>query len=162
MMAVGVIVPYTGLDEPNGWLRCDGRAVSRTRFNRLFEMINIRYGAGDGSTTFNLPDFRGKTFIATNDATLPNGQSADVNLSERTYIEVDGEERHILTISELPVHNHTGITDDGPNLGGDPGGTGGTGGGGTHTHTISVDNTGDNIPHNNLQPYLATHFLIKY
>ena len=45
---------------PNGWLLCDGSAVSRTTYADLFDVIGTTYGPGDGSTTFNLPDFQGK------------------------------------------------------------------------------------------------------
>jgi microcystin-dependent protein len=55
----GVIMLFAGSVPPAGWLSCDGRAMSRTSYARLFAAIGTAYGAGDGSTTFNLPDFRG-------------------------------------------------------------------------------------------------------
>lgn len=57
---VGSIVSYAVNVEPPGFLICDGRAVSRTQYNALFSVLGTIYGAGDGSTTFNIPDFRGK------------------------------------------------------------------------------------------------------
>lgn len=56
---VGIVQMYAGATTPNGWLPCDGSAVSRTAYVDLFAAIGITYGAGDGSITFNLPDFRG-------------------------------------------------------------------------------------------------------
>ena len=56
----GEIIPWTGSTEPTGWLFCFGQAVSRTEFADLFAAIGTTYGAGDGSTTFNLPDLRGR------------------------------------------------------------------------------------------------------
>lgn len=55
----GVISMFGGQAAPAGWLLCDGAAVSRTTYANLFTVIGTTYGAGDGSTTFNLPDFRG-------------------------------------------------------------------------------------------------------
>lgn len=56
----GTILQFAGATAPNGWLLCDGLAVSRTTFAGLFGAIGTAYGAGDGTTTFNLPDFRGR------------------------------------------------------------------------------------------------------
>lgn len=53
---VGAIIPYGGSTAPTGWLICNGAAVSRTTYSDLFAVIGTKYGAGDGSTTFNLPD----------------------------------------------------------------------------------------------------------
>jgi microcystin-dependent protein len=56
---VGVVHPFAGSTAPDGWLLCDGSAVSRTTYADLFSVIGTIYGSGDGSTTFNLPDMRG-------------------------------------------------------------------------------------------------------
>lgn len=58
----GTMFPYAGATAPAGWLLCDGTAVSRTIYARLFQAISTAHGVGDGSTTFNLPDGRGRTF----------------------------------------------------------------------------------------------------
>lgn len=54
----GVIIPFAGKSVPTGYLLCNGAAVSRTNYANLFAAIGTLYGAGDGSTTFNLPDAR--------------------------------------------------------------------------------------------------------
>lgn len=59
----GIIWPYAGAGVPAGFLLCDGSAVSRTTYSRLFGVIGSTYGAGDGSTTFNVPDGRGRLFV---------------------------------------------------------------------------------------------------
>lgn len=56
----GTVLPFAGTTAPNGWLLCSGQLVSRTTYSTLFGIIGTTYGAGDGSTTFNLPDLRGE------------------------------------------------------------------------------------------------------
>lgn len=62
-LPTGVPLPYCGGSIPTGFLLCDGSAVSRSTYSALFSAIGTGYGPGDGSTTFNLPDGRGRTFI---------------------------------------------------------------------------------------------------
>lgn len=75
----GVYVPYGGDTLPAGWLWCDGSALSRIDYAELFAKIGTKFGSGDGSTTFNIPDFTGGRFIEGDsssgtykDAGLPN------------------------------------------------------------------------------------------
>ena len=77
----GVIFPMMANSVPNGWLLCDGQAVSRETYSDLFTAIGTTYGSGDGSSTFNLPDCRGlflkgkegtDTLGVENEAGLPN------------------------------------------------------------------------------------------
>ena len=60
VMPVGSILSYGGTAAPSGWLMCDGSAVSRTTYTDLFTVLSTAYGEGDGSTTFNLPNLRGR------------------------------------------------------------------------------------------------------
>jgi microcystin-dependent protein len=55
---IGEVTMFCGPTAPHGWLLCNGEAVSRSTYSRLFSVIGTGYGTGDGSTTFNLPDFR--------------------------------------------------------------------------------------------------------
>lgn len=57
---LGVINPFGGANAPEGWLLCDGQAISRADYADLFAVIGTAFGSGDGSTTFNIPDFRGE------------------------------------------------------------------------------------------------------
>lgn len=57
---VGIVEPYAGVATPTGWLLCDGSAVSRSTYADLFAVIDTIYGVGNNSTTFNLPDLRGR------------------------------------------------------------------------------------------------------
>lgn len=65
----GVVWGYGGTSAPTGWLLCDGSAVSRTTYANLFTAISTNFGTGDGSTTFNVPDYRGRTPIGSGTGT---------------------------------------------------------------------------------------------
>lgn len=91
-MPAGAIAAYAGANAPDGWLLCDGSNVSRKSYPLLFAAIGTAYGAGDGSTTFGLPDLRGR---------VPMGISSSHALASK-----GGEETHKLTVSEMPSHKH--------------------------------------------------------
>ena len=76
-LPIGSITPYSGISTPSNWLLCDGREISREVYSQLFAVIGTSYGAGDGSTTFNLPDL---TFTGTeiNNYIIKAKQSAGV------------------------------------------------------------------------------------
>ena len=89
----GVIQMFGGSTPPAGWLLCDGSAVSRTTYATLFAAIGTTWGAGDGSTTFNLPDLRGRA---------PIGAGTGSGLSARTLGQVLGVQDAV-----VPYHRHT-------------------------------------------------------
>ena len=74
----GIIMPFAGATTPAGWLLCDGSAISRTTYSSLFTALGTTHGAGDGSTTFNLPDLRGRTIAGKDDM---GGAQQDFNNS---------------------------------------------------------------------------------
>lgn len=94
----GTVLPYAGSSAPSGWLLCDGSAVSRTTYARLFAVIGTTFGAGDGSTTFNLPDTRGRSVL---------GAGSGTGLTSRALGATGGAETHTLTEDEMPSHTHT-------------------------------------------------------
>jgi len=59
-VAAGTISAFAGSVAPGGWVVCNGAALSRSAYGALFNAIGVTYGAGDGSTTFNVPDLRGE------------------------------------------------------------------------------------------------------
>lgn len=89
----GVVITYAGSTAPEGWLLCDGSAVSRDTYATLFDVIGTTYGVGDGSTTFNVPDLSGRVVI---------GVSGTHALAS-----TGGEASHVLLETELPSHTHT-------------------------------------------------------
>lgn len=91
-MPPGAVIPYAGKSAPYGWLICDGSAVSRTTYADLFEVIGTTFGSGDGSTTFNLPDLRGRVAV---------GVDSDANLGYR-----QGYKSKALTEAQIPKHRH--------------------------------------------------------
>jgi microcystin-dependent protein len=152
----------TATDE--GWLICDGKAVSRTTFARLFAVIGTHNGAGDGSTTFNLPDGRFRVLVGDNNATLPNGVSG---LTAKSIGDVGGSETVTLTARQSGLRSHThgmGITGDAVG-GGLPGAGNTSGSPELQTKDITGATIGDGLPaidgHGNLQPYFTGRYLIK-
>lgn len=141
--------------EDQGWLVCDGSAVSRTTFSHLFEQLQTVFGSGDGSTTFNLPDLRGRAVI---------GSGVGVGLvGNYVFSRKYGNEDHRLLGSEMPDHNHS------INLYSDPAVTGGLNVCGV-VATVALGSTvtqpGNPVdwPHNAfslLQPVLTLNYLIK-
>jgi microcystin-dependent protein len=131
----GSIVAFAGSIAPSGWLVCDGTAVSRTTYGSLFSTINTVYGAGDGSTTFNLPDLRTR---------IPVGKAASGTFV--TLGATGGAETHTLTTTQIPAHTHTQnphnhTQDSHDHAQQSHSHTVGTGG--THDHAIFVTGTND-------------------
>lgn len=83
----GVMFPYAGASAPTGFLLCDGAAVSRTTYSLLYTAISTTYGVGDGSTTFNIPDTRGRIPLGAGTGTLAEAVAAgDVSAANDTFI----------------------------------------------------------------------------
>jgi microcystin-dependent protein len=96
----GIIEALSAGPVPSGWLLCDGSAVSRTTYARLFAHIGTTFGAGDGSTTFNLPPAAGRVLV----------NAGVIGSATFTAGATGGEVNHTLTLAELAAHNHTGAT----------------------------------------------------
>src|SRR5437762_10075548 len=109
----GAMMPFAGPTAPIGYLLCDGTAVDRVAQSALFAVIGTAYGKGDGSTTFNLPDLRGRAVFGRDDmGGTPAGvvTTAGSGIDGKTLGTVGGNEYHVLTLNELPSHQHS-ITD---------------------------------------------------
>lgn len=105
VIPAGVQMSFAGRSAPEGWLMCEGQAVSRSRYATLFGVIGTLYGVGDGRTTFNVPDVRGRVLVAA------DGGAGRLT-SKGGVGESGGEQSHTLTTAEMPVHAH-GVTDPG-------------------------------------------------
>lgn len=150
----GTVVQFAGDTAPNGWLICDGSAISREIYANLFELIGSTFGGGDGTTTFNIPNLKGKIPVGL------NSDDSDFNILGKA----GGEKMHILTSDEMPSHNHrqtvtasrtgsgsTYVSWNANNLFGN-----------TDTAARNTLNTGGGKAHNNLQPYITLNYIIKY
>ena len=146
IIPAGTINMFGGSTAPTGWLICNGNAVSRTTYSGLFSIIGTTYGTGDGSTTFNLPNLKGKVVVG-----LDSGDTSFDALGE-----TGGEKTHTLTIDEIPSHTH--------NLNG----TKALAGGSSYewydnpsTNKLPTGAKGGGGSHNNLQPYITLNYIIK-
>ena len=93
----GIVQPYSSTVVPDGYLLCDGRAVSRTTYADLFKVIGITYGSGDGDTTFNLPNYAGRILVG-----MDSSDSAVSSVGLK-----GGQKELSLTVANLPSHSHT-------------------------------------------------------
>jgi microcystin-dependent protein len=136
---------------PRGWMPCVGQTLPISQNQALFALLGTQFG-GNGSSTFMLPDLRGRVPIGVSSSYLAGA--------------VGGEAAHTLTVQEMPAHTHqvtacsTGATqaimannfwastmsyDDGPDATMAPG---------------AIGTSGSGAPHNNMQPYLALNFCV--
>lgn len=144
----GTILIWTTNTAPAGWLLADGSAVSRTTFSILFDLIGTTYGAGDGSTTFNLPNLKGRIVVG-----------RDAAQTEFDVLgETGGAKTHTLLESEMPAHTHaidvvasggalTKVKLDNISV--------------ANSGTFETLSKGGGGAHNNLQPYIALNHIIK-
>ena len=104
-MPPGSIMAYAGSTPPDGWLFCDGTAVSRTQYPELFAAIAAAHGSGDGSTTFNLPDYRGRFLRG-----VDGGVGRDPDRGSRTAMNAGGntgDSVGSVQADEFREHTHT-------------------------------------------------------
>lgn len=147
----GTVVDFAGSTPPLGWLLCTGQAVSRATYSELYAVIGTTYGAGDGSSTFNLPDARGRVIVGRS--------TADTEFS--ALGSVGGAKTHTLTIEETAPHTH------GPGNGTNFTNYQGSGGqighvaGGSLNFSLTTKATGGGKAHNNLQPYITMNRIIR-
>ena len=168
----GTPLPWFGASAPNGYLLCEGQVVSRTTYKKLFDEIGTRFGVGDGSTTFKIPDLRGM-FLRGNDngRGLDNGRTLGSEQSDATA--KNGLAVSDITASTVADHSHglgnfaAGSEVD-YNTARSYGSRGAsttqarsTGAAGGHTHTISGGELNDGDPET--RPVnVSVNWIIKY
>jgi microcystin-dependent protein len=178
---IGAVIDFAGSAAPTGWLLCYGQAVSRTTYAALFAVIGTAFGTGNGTTTFNVPDLRGRVVAgkdnmggaAANRLTAGNGSVAGVTLGAS-----GGAQEVAISIAQMPLHNHGGSTGQAGthfhtylrSTGRTPGGDGSGGDAPVytntntstapnHAHPITAQGGGD--AHNNVQPTFILNKIIK-
>jgi microcystin-dependent protein len=182
-MPAGVIVPYGGTTEPTGWLFCYGQAISRSTYADLFTAISTTYGTGDGSTTFNLPDLRGRVVAGQDDMGGTSANRLTSPINGDTLGAAGGAESVTLAQADLPnvtltgstssadAHTHAGV----PSFIGVSGGSGGvrnsfepdadeTNSAGAHSHTLTTSSINGGVTqtaHNNMQPTIVLNYIIR-
>lgn len=107
-VVVGSLVDYAGGADPTdpNWLLADGRTISRTSYSTLFDAIGITYGTGNGTTTFNIPDLRGRVAVAPDSMGTARG-SAAVLTSGGARGNAGGAETVALSGTHVPAHTHS-------------------------------------------------------
>ena len=179
--SAGMLMPYAGTSAPTGWLLAYGQAVSRTTYADLFSALGTTYGSGDGSTTFNVPDLRGRAIAGQDDmggssANRLTNQSGGLNGD--TLGATGGSETHTLTTAQMPSHSHTlnggikTIVQNGgsfavgldkrsytTNQGESADGTFNSSD--TSMDNFSVASNGSGNAHNNVQPTIILNYIIK-
>ena len=160
----GAMTMFAGTSAPTGWLFCDGSAVSRSTYSGLFSILSTTFGVGDGSTTFNVPDMRGRVPVGVGTGVgggasgtgAPTGGTALTAVPRAGW---KGEETHLLTAPEMPSHTH-GIQNW----------SGGSGGVANQLaavipnnplYVVQTGSAGGDIAHNNIQPVMGINFIIK-
>lgn len=150
MAPTGCILPYGGNNAPQGWLLCDGSAVNRATYEDLFNVIGVTYGEGDNSTTFNLPDMKGRVAVGLN-------SSGEFNELGKTL----GEETHTLIISEMPKHTPEISSNNIAASGTVKVAKGDYANVGNPTGKITFKEIGGGQAHNNIQPSIVLNYIIK-
>ncbi len=170
---IGEMRMFAGNFAPKFWAFCEGQLVAINQNQALFSVIGTIYG-GDGINTFGLPDLRGR---------VPIGPGQGPGTSNYSQGQMSGTETNILTINQLPVHNHNGslkvssgnatqsAATNGASIATPGKGSGrsfvATDGFNTtspdttlNTESVTTLNTGGNAPVNNVQPYLVMNYII--
>lgn len=173
---VGEVISYAGTSAPTGWLFCYGQNVSRTTYALLFAAISTTFGVGDGSTTFGVPDLRGRVVAGKDDMGGSSANRLTSPINGDNLGAAGGAESVTLTTSEMPSHSH-GVSDPGHNhlnnvngwqltsvIAAGAGGGGFAGGGTAYTATgytgISIQNNGSGGAHANVQPTIILNKII--
>ncbi len=163
------IVPWTASSVPSGFLECDGTAVSRTTYAALFAVVSTTYGAGNGSSTFNLPNLQDNAPVGKSGtkALASTGGANTVSITATGNV-AGSTANATLSTAQLASHSHSAaITDGNRNSAGAPrslagnGNTGNSGSGSGHSHNMSANFSGSAVNASIVQPYIALIYIIK-
>lgn len=160
---VGTVLPFPSSNIPSGYMLCDGRALSRTNYAELFAIIGTSYGSGDGSTTFNLPNIKGKIPVGLDrndtdfDALGKTLGEKKHSLSETELPYIDGYFPHV-AYGEYKVGGHTSFVQNRPSTyEGQQSSSSNTSG-----YKFAFGNSDETTrAHNNIQPSIVINYVIK-
>jgi len=162
------IVPWSDSSVPTGFLECNGAAVSRSTYADLFAIVGTTYGAGDGSTTFNIPDLQDNVAVGKS-GTKNLASTGGANTVSSTGNVGGSTANATLSTAQLASHSHSGGGNQPGHAGPGPypegrayfsgANTGNAGSGSGHSHNMSANFTGDAT--SVLQPYLTIIYIIK-
>jgi len=164
------IVPWSASSVPTGFLECDGSAVSRSTYAALFAIVGTTYGAGDGASTFNVPDLQDNVAVGKS-GTKALASTGGANTVTSTGNVGGSTANATLSTAQLASHSHPGgrgnsgaHPNPGPTHpfqgpGGSSANTGSTGSGTGHSHNMSATFSGDAT--SVLQPFLTVIYIIK-
>ncbi|HNW93967.1 MAG TPA: tail fiber protein [bacterium] len=156
-VTTGAMVQYAGDSQTDtltnaGWFICDGRAISRTY--ELYGVIGTTYGVGNGSSTFNLPDLRGRMAIGANPGVITASITEDTR-SIRVIGDTGGVETHVLTDTEMPSHSHNLTANNDGGLYASHAG---------YSNTLATEKqtteSGGDAPHINMPPFIVVNYII--
>lgn len=160
-LPVGSIQAFAGANPPTGWLLCDGSAVGRGDYADLFNTIGTTYGSGNGATTFNLPDLRGRMPIG------PNSDSTAANTATRSVGTKGGDTRlqsHTHPTDTKPIDarsQYSGTSDNNALFGAGDASVAITFWGFTGTYRQTTNRPSGDGSGGNMPPFLVTNYIIK-
>lgn len=163
IVPIGAVLPYAGAAAPSGWLLAFGQNVSRTTWAALFAVIGTTWGVGDGSTTFGIPDLRGRAVFGKDNmggsaaGKLTNSATGGIDGSALGASNAGGEQAHQVTDPEMAAET---LTQGGVriNSGGPTSVTTQTGS--NNGALTLVFSFGGNIGHNNVPPGIVLNYII--
>ncbi len=160
LVPAGTIIMSASINEPAGWLHCNGRLLQISLYPDLYNAIGTTYTTLSVPNSFQIPDLRGRVGVGS----YEGASDATYSLTQRNRGDVSGAETHRLTVQEMPGHTHTyGDTYRTGNQSTDNAfGTETAANETATTETKTTASTGGGDAHNNMQPYVVIRYLIKY
>ena len=164
------IVPWSSASVPTGFLECNGQTVSRSTYSALFAIVGTTYGAGDGSSTFLVPNLQDNVAVGkSNNKALASTGGANTVAVTATGNVGGSTANATLSTAQLASHSHSGgmnIVNANPNQANSAKGaasnnTGNAGSGQGHSHNMSATFSGSAVNAAIVQPYLALIYIIK-